>query len=114
MMTMTRKRTTTMAKEEVIRYWHLWGQTCWSSFGRAAKKEEGGCKGKGGSNGPRRWKLCAIIHHGTLWEDKVDDKNGCGGSGDEKNENKEEEDKEGGKEYKKKDYAPLTYTPWNS
>ena len=58
------------------------------------KEGEGGVKGKVGSNGPGQWKLCLTPYHGTLWDDKVDNYNGRDG-GVEKNNNKEEEDKEG-------------------
>ena len=47
-------RTTTMAKEKVIRSWSLWGRTGWSRFGRAAKKEERGGNSKTQAGRPVR------------------------------------------------------------
>ena len=53
-------------------------------FKLLTRHEEGGGggkgKGRGGSNGPGWWKFCAIIDHGNLWDDKIDDEN-CQGSG---------------------------------
>ena len=46
-------------------------------------------KVKYGSNGLGQWKCCVTLNYRTLWDEKVDGDNGCGGN--DNKENKKEE-----------------------
>ena len=56
-----------------------------------SKEVVGMVKVKGGLNGKVWWKFRATLNHRTLWYEKVDNDNSCGGGGGvEKNDNNEE------------------------